>query len=160
MSFEKKIFARCLKYNNHKLYISTKLMKFIIREKLSRFDFFLTVRRMRPKSPKRLTSLWANLSGMQFDYRIKTTATCQSQGINLQNRMVFFFFIFLLVASQFFCQFWWSKTYRYVLRRRPLREINFTKRKSLARLFGSMPWEFLRQTFKAICQILVPYKLL
>ena len=34
------IFARCSKCNNHKLYISTKLMKRTIRSKIFRFDFF------------------------------------------------------------------------------------------------------------------------
>ena len=80
-----KMCARCFKCNNHKLYISTKLMKCTIRLKLFRFDFFLALRRVRPKSPKRLLSLWTNFSGIEFDRRIKTTASYQSQVINLQN---------------------------------------------------------------------------
>jgi len=49
--------------------------------------FFLIVRRVRPKSLKRLTSTWANLSSIELDHRIKSTALYQSQGINIQNRV-------------------------------------------------------------------------
>ena len=61
--------------------------------------FLLTVRRVRPKSPKRPTSLWANLSGMEFDRIIKTTALYQSQGINLQSRVRLFRYSYWLLPN-------------------------------------------------------------
>ena len=54
---------------------------------------------MRPKSPKRLTSLGVNLSGMEFDHRIKTTASYQSQGINLPNHVRFFRYTYWLLRN-------------------------------------------------------------
>lgn len=48
---------------------------------------FLIVRRARPKSTKRPTSVWANLSGIKLERIHKTTALYHSQGINRQNRV-------------------------------------------------------------------------
>ena len=54
---------------------------------------------MRSKSPKRLTSLLANLSGIEFDRIIKTTALYQSQGISLQNRVRLFRYSYWLLRN-------------------------------------------------------------
>ena len=61
--------------------------------------FLLIIRILRPKRPKRLTSLWVNLSGMEFNRRIKTTALYQSQDINLQNRVRLFRYSYWLLHN-------------------------------------------------------------
>ena len=50
-------------------------------------QFFLIVRRARPKSAKRPTFHWANLSGIKLDRINKATALYHSRGINHQNRV-------------------------------------------------------------------------
>ena len=118
--------------------------------KIVLLQVFIFVRRAQPKSAKRPTSLWANLSGFKL-YRInKTTAWYHLQSINYQNSVGVFPYCHWLLCNfpvKFDDQKFSDTCYD---RRRPL-QIPHT-------VFMFDAWGVFGPNLRAIRQIFIPYK--